>query len=207
MSKVQTLSSYQQLVQELKKLCADKRTGTMFITTNDNHSARFALHSGKIVACAYTLKKGYDALPLIQHIKSGSFAFADGVLSGMRELPLPETEVMLEVLGGGSEADSEDNSAIGGAANVQPQTEKDVGGEVIFRMGAAIKDVETELAEFVGPVADFICQEYIEDVGELTGFSDVVKMIEAVAVEIGNPKEENQFKQRSMARIKGEYNI
>ncbi len=193
-----TLVSYQQLMQELRKLCEEKRTGTMFITTDDNHSARFALQEGRIVACAYTLKKGFDALPLIQQIKSGTFAFADGVFSGMDEIPLPETEVMFEVLGG---------SADGGNRGVPSGAPQAGSGASSIDMSAAIKDIELELAVHVGPIADIICAEHLEDAGELSDVADVVKLIEVIASEIDNSEKEDQFKGRVIAKLKSEYGM
>ncbi len=201
MNRGNTLFSYQQLMQELKKLCADKRTGTMFITTDDNHSARFALQKGRIVACAYTLKKGYDALPLIQQIKSGAFAFADGVFSGMDELPLPETEVMFEVLGGSADGG---NRAAGGARQAGNETGS---GASFIDMNAAIKDIELELAVYVGPIADIICEEHFEEAGEISDVSDVVRLVETIASEIDDPAKEDLFKQRVVAKLKSAYGI
>ena len=42
--------TYRQLIGELRRFCDQRQTGCVFITTSDNHSVRFTLQSGTIVA-------------------------------------------------------------------------------------------------------------------------------------------------------------
>ena len=38
--------TYPELIGEVRRLCAQRQTGCIFITTSDNHGVRFALQGG-----------------------------------------------------------------------------------------------------------------------------------------------------------------
>lgn len=183
-----SMLQYDQLMAELKRLCSEKRTGTMFITTSDNHSARFVLSNGDIVSCNYSMKRGFDALPLLKNIKAGSYKFAESLFSSMSEIPLPPTNEFLNNL-----ATPEVVHTPAGA--VQSVASDESG------LNWAAKAIETELARFLGPIAAMLCEEYLEDDGPLKDSEDVRKMIDTMAAEIGLVAKEKEFIDRVVAKI------
>ena len=76
---------------ELRQLSRDGESGTLFIRTGDNHSARITLDEGDIVASAYTSKKGCEAMKKIKLIASCSFSFNEGLLLDRPSKDLPDT--------------------------------------------------------------------------------------------------------------------
>ena len=69
--------TYPELIGEVRRLCAQRQTGCVFITTSDNHSVRFALQGGTIVAVAFRQRTGPDALTSIRRISKGRLQFSD----------------------------------------------------------------------------------------------------------------------------------
>lgn len=65
------------IIQELRRLCEEKHSGTLFITTEENHAVRFVLKNGEIIGIAYRNKHGLAALPLVRSITGGTYTFAD----------------------------------------------------------------------------------------------------------------------------------
>ena len=70
--------TYRQLIAEVKRLCVQRQTGWVFITTSDNHSVRFALQNGAIVAMIFRNQTGLEALASIQRVLKGSLSFSNG---------------------------------------------------------------------------------------------------------------------------------
>jgi hypothetical protein len=88
---------YAQLIEALRRHCRERRTGTMFICTDDNQAARFVLEQGRVIGCAYRRKHGREALNLIQEIKGGRFSFSEGMFM-VEEVPMPDTAVLFQLL-------------------------------------------------------------------------------------------------------------
>ncbi len=94
---------FDNLMRELRRLCQEKHSGTLFITTEENHSARFVIRDGAIVGVAYRTKHGSDAIPLIKNIAGGTYTFASNrVFISYAEssaAPLPGTPEIFRLLG------------------------------------------------------------------------------------------------------------
>ena len=69
--------SFGELVKELSGLCAAQRTGTMFIATTDNQSARIGLHEGAIVSVVFRTRRGLEAADHLRKITGGRFSFSE----------------------------------------------------------------------------------------------------------------------------------
>ena len=183
-----TLIEYDKLMAELAGLCASKRSGTMFIKTWDNHSARFVLDRGKIVSCNYSLKRGYDALPLLKSIKAGTYYFADDVFSAIAEVPLPSTDEFLKQL-------SDEAFVHAPEATVRTLPK---GGAAL---NGVLNTIKEELTRIMGPIADMIFEDYIEDHGTPENRDGIRKLIDAMSAEIGEPAKERLFIDRVSKRI------
>ena len=184
--------NYQEIMSHLKRLCMDKNTGTLFITTDKNHSVRFDLHNGNIVSCNYRSKQDDAAIALIKTIKAGKYKFYPKTSLGAPTSESSESTNFYEKLFPGSSAEGADFSQ----ASDSSQT--------VFnkQMKPAIQIIEKELANFIGPVADLICGEYLNTKGQVANFDDLLVMIETGAKEIDNPGQEKQYKEQVLAKIK-----
>ena len=189
--------SYAQLIQQLRDFCNDHRSGTMLIISSDSHSIRFVLESGIIIACAYTMTQGKDALLAIRKIQSGSFSFVDGGFTGgmnINESPLPDTETIFKVLG-------QEANFSGRASTSSPAPQANITATSNIDIHQIIKGIEAELAEYLGPMAEFIFEEAIEDNGFPKSANDLANLVNTVALEIDDPSEKESFKQKSIALI------
>ena len=93
-------SFFDHLISELKRLCREGVSGTLFVTTEHSHSARFALEDGLIVSINYRTKNGLDAIPFIRGIKTGSYSFSNAYVfrSGTTAANLPATAEIIRLL-------------------------------------------------------------------------------------------------------------
>jgi hypothetical protein len=94
MMRVQTkpLLKFSSLMAVLNQLCNQAKTGTFFISTEDNRAVSFVLKQGQIISCSYGHFRGEMALPYVRRIQAGSYAFSEKVFySLMDEQHLPNT--------------------------------------------------------------------------------------------------------------------
>ena len=69
------LRSYDELIAELRRLCAERRTGTLFIATADNAAGHIALRDGLVVAVGFRRTTGIDAAHALRKITRARFSF------------------------------------------------------------------------------------------------------------------------------------
>ena len=61
--------------------------------------------------------------------------------------------------------------------------------------------IERELAEVLGPIAGLICQEHFAHAGHLDSPNDLVPLLEAIAIEIGDPTKAAGFKHEVLSKF------
>jgi hypothetical protein len=84
------LGSFEQLMAELKRLCAEGRTGTLFIATSENHAGQLGIRNGVVVAARFRLKTGLDAARgLARSARRGSPSCAISSSPPIRAIPCP----------------------------------------------------------------------------------------------------------------------
>lgn len=174
------LLAYPELMGEVFRLSSEKRTGTIFITSDDSHLVRIVLNEGKITYLVFDTKyRGYDAISLIQAIKKGRLQFAEGVFETAQEVPLPSTEDIFQTF-----YENYTDEETTQATQIPPNI-KDI-----------IEHVKRALANYIGPIAMIVCDEHIERVGSLKTVGDIFIMLEAIAPEIEELKEQDIFKKQ-----------
>jgi hypothetical protein len=77
--------SYEELIVELRRLCAARRTGTLFIATADNEGGQVGLREGLVVTTRFRRKTGIDAAHALRKVVRLRFMFTRDFL----ELPDP----------------------------------------------------------------------------------------------------------------------
>ncbi len=173
--------TYRQLIGEVRRLCAQRQTGWVFITTSDNHSVRFGLQNGTIVAIMFRNQTGLEALAAIQRVHKGSLRFSSGIPLPTPQAGLPPTHEVLALLQS--------------AATDHPD-EADTGpgplDEALARSRAVI---EKELIEYLGPMARLVLDEHVAAATNLT------ELIDSLAREINDPGKSARFKERVRERL------
>lgn len=175
------------LMQALRALTEQSATGTLMIATDDNHSARFVLDRGGIVAVAFGRLRGMEAVAAMRGIRAGRHRFARGVQVGASEsqsLP-PTPELVATLLGDGGPA--------------QPSAEP---GDTLATAPDRIRAVVVEeVAELLGPIATLICDEHFASRGVPTGRRALEGLLEALAAELPDPTRARALRERVLARI------
>ncbi len=172
---------FHQIVTEAGKLCRQRSTGTLFITTKANKSAQIVLDKGEIIYILFSGKRGLDALTLMSTIDGGRYRFQEGGVMPPR-MALPPSEAILDALGRG-------------AAVAPPSRGSGVkSGDSAGLSGEQKEVLQSCLAECIGPMAMLICEDYFES---KRIFAEVV---DALAAEIPSPDQAKKFRELVAAR-------
>jgi hypothetical protein len=178
------LLSYAELIAEVRRLCAQRSSGCIFITTSDNHAIRFELRSGKIIALSFRQHTGAKAVESIQRITGGQLRYSAEVVERAPQADLPPTPELLAALGAsGMMATSDSN----GAGSAPPRADFDRSRTVI----------ESELAEYLGPMATLVCQEH------MALATDVNDLVESLARELRDAAKAASFREQVRKRLAG----
>jgi hypothetical protein len=197
---------YAKLLSELSRLCAARRTGTMFIATTDNQSARIGLQQGDIISLVFRTQRGLEAIDRIRKITGGRFTFSDTVVDRVASADLPATSDLLSLLAGNgappvvSAAPAPPAPPADAAPRpLAPAQAQAAASPELVRVQAVI---EAELTEFVGPIAPLLCRAHISKAAAAGSPLDLPALVEAVAREIGDRAKEDRFKQQALARLR-----
>jgi len=192
---------YGELLSELGALCAAKRTGTMFIATSDNQSARIGLRQGEIVSLVFRTRRGFEAADHIRKITAGRFSFSDAIVDRDSSADLPDTPNLLAWLTGDAPPPVAAPPAplTSAPRPVPPAAARPVPSPQLAKVQAVI---EAELTEFVGPIAPLLCRDHIARAAAAGPPWDFPGLVEAVAREIGDRVKEDRFKQQALARLR-----
>jgi hypothetical protein len=184
----------EQLIAELRSLCAAKRTGTLFIITIENHPAQVVLRDGEIVGLSYRLNRGPEAMALLKAFAAARYRFQQESVSST-DPRLPPTAEVLALLGA-------EPGPLAERPLLPPRPAADPGPSLDAReaVGRLRLLIERELGEFLGPMAPLICQEHLADRTSF-GSQEVAMLVEAIAKEIGDPAKEAHFKQRVLSQL------
>ena len=170
--------SFQEIVAEIRELCTQRVTGTLFVVTKANRSAQLVLNKGKIVFIYFFNKRGEEALELMSTIRAGRYRFQEGTNS--RRDPLPSTEEILQTLSGVQKNDSQ-------------VSEKRPNGHGISQEQKNV--LENCLAGYIGPMAGIICEEHLDVVADLQG------AIDALVAEIPSAEQAEKFRVMVLAKL------
>ena len=184
----QGLLAYSALIAEIQKLSSQKVTGTVFITTDDDHLMRIVLDEGNITSLLLDNKiSGYDALSFIETIKFGKLHFSNNLFETAQEVPLPNTDELFRML-----------RTQRPFALRRSQGENEASSTEIIE---AVELVKRTLAEEIGPFAAIVCDEYIKEINAVKTISDILIMIDAISVEIDDAKAAQDFKDKLKANF------
>lgn len=193
--------SYRQLMTELGILCAAMRTGTMFIATTDNHSARIGLRQGDVVSLVFRTQRGLEALDHIRKITAGRWSFSDAVVDKAAQADLPRAADLLALLvGEESPLPAPPPASPLAAAPRAPAAAAPPPHHPQLARAQVV--IESELTEYVGPIAPVLCREHIARAAAAGPPWDWNLLVDAVAREIGDRVKEDRFKQQALSRLR-----
>jgi len=168
------LGGYEQLMAELKRLCAEGRTGTLFIATSENHAGQLGLRNGVVVAVRFRLKTGLEAARALAQVRAARFTFMrDLVEPPDPRQPLSSTAVLAVLTGAGA----------GGNADTL----------------VAHNILTAALVEYLGPMAAIVVRDHLRE-AERAG-REPADVVDALARLIEDSAGAAAFRQQATAAL------
>jgi hypothetical protein len=197
---------YAELLSELGRLCAARRTGTMFITTTDNQSARIGLQQGDIISWSFAPSAGSRRSDRIRRTHRGTLHLLGHGGRSRRVRRPPRRPDLLSLLAGNSRAPpvapARPLPAPPPDAAPRPGAPAQAQAAANPELVSVQTVIEAELTEFVGPIAPLLCRGHISKAAAAGSALDLPALVEAVAREIGDRAKEDRFKQQALARLR-----
>jgi hypothetical protein len=176
-----SLLNYRELIDELRRYCLERRTGSAMIATSENLLARLLLVEGAIQAVTVGGKEGRPALALLKGIKSGRIRFSDGKGGLQPDSSLPSApEILLEL----------------GGTNRSPDVDRPRRSVDSNQLPTLLRAIENELIDVLGPMAGIVWTERLAKVEDITRTGAITKLVDDLAKEIGDPQKAKHFKER-----------
>jgi hypothetical protein len=207
--------SYDELIVELRRLCAARRTGTLFIATADNEAGQLGLRDGLVVTARFRRKTGIEAAYGLRKIGKVRFTFtrdfleaADRTLSSGAVLAvLTDTELPPHPLTPAHPPASV--PPLAPATPVAPVTPVAPPPPDEAHATTAPPPVDTreairaaltaELAEYLGPMAAVIVREQLLEAGRVG--RDPADVVDALAMAIDDPAAAMTFKKHARTAL------
>jgi hypothetical protein len=201
--------SYDELIVELRRLCAARRTGTLFIATADNEGGQLGLRDGLVVTARFRRKTGIEAAYGLRKIGKVRFTFtrdfleaADRTLSSGAVLAvLTDTELPPHPL-----TPAHPPASVPPLAPVAPvappppdEAHATTAPPPVDTREAIRAALTAELAEYLGPMAAVVVREQLLE-AERAG-RDLGDVVDALAMAIDDPAAAMTFKKHARTAL------
>jgi hypothetical protein len=169
------LLPFLRVVDYLRQLCAQGRSGTVFLVSDDNRMAQVRLDKGQIASLLCRNRRGIEALGILRSMANARLRFDETFLVKDEHDNL-STQAIFDALGGGS----------GGAALAPAAAPpRPAAMELTPALKATIQRVMTQ---YIGPMAEIICYGHFEAAGNLQA------LVQLLAGEISAPAQAAKFR-------------
>jgi hypothetical protein len=183
-------ADYHAIIEVLKDLVAQRRSGTLFITSAEKHAAHFVLKDGVVCACGYRFKRGMAAVEAIRRMTGGSYRFEANIVCAKSTTDLPDTHSLLALLDDVEPPANTTPAATGAAPIATPP-----------RMAPLVAMVQEQLTQYLGPVAAICCEDYLDRTGGIHGLDEIKDMIHTLSEEIDDTAERREFEEASLGAV------
>ncbi|MFZ6801203.1 hypothetical protein [Undibacterium sp. Di24W] len=199
----QNFSPFFEIIEDIKKLCAQGRTGTIFLVSDNNRMAQVFLDKGDIASILCRGQRGQEALSSLSSMQSARLRFDESlkIVSNRDGL---SNQTIFEFLMQAAGKLTGVGSSITSKAVTRPPisatsfAEKSAAG---FSINAETrKIVQSALTVYIGPIAEIVCDDYFDKATNLRG------LIEQLAGEIPNEASANQFRTELLKTLKSATN-
>ncbi len=185
MSSELPLVGFDQVLPILRMIRAEKRVGTLYLTTADNRAASLSFVAGEIVGARFRFTRGRDALLLIKNIGLSRYAF-DENKAFESDPDLPPTSEVFAILG--------EPSAPFASTPPRPMT---------IDVTRVRKILEMELGRYLGPMANVICKEQLGQAGTLSSPAELQRLVNELAEYVSDRNQADAFSRAVWNKLSG----
>ena len=183
----QDMIPFRRIVEMVREFCTQRRTGTVFIVSDDNRMAQVHLESGNIVALLCRGRRGQEALAGMRTMQAARLRFDDNYLTADSAEHFNTNEVLAALTGGVPARSRAVERVAPPAAKPVPVKAAPVqtGPGTVSPAQAAI--LERILVQYIGPMGEIVCADHVAQAGNLKA------LIELLAEEVPDKDKAAQF--------------
>ena len=155
------LNSLPTIVEQIRQLCTQLRTGTVFLVSDQNRMVQVHLDRGEIALLMHRNRRGQEALQIIAGMRQARLRFDEGYVTKAEKDPL-STQAVLDYL----KAAALDAPATDTALAVMPPGGAAPAIALSKELASAIQAIVTR---YIGPMAEIVCAEHFARATDLPG--------------------------------------
>lgn len=170
---VEGFAPFPRIVEHVKELCAQGRTGTLFLVSEDNRMALMRFEAGAIVTIVHRNRRGLEALAAVCEIKSAKLRFDVASVAPIDTHDLATKDIL-------------DHLEKVARQMPSPAASPDIPRPASFSPEVKLA-VQKIMMKYVGPMAEIVCDEHFSVA------TDARMLARLLAGEIPNPEQSARF--------------
>lgn len=177
----------------LSELVAERRSGTLYVKSDDAHAGMISLREGEIINILYRSELGAPAVELIRQAGGGTCRF-DASAPGVKSGECPPTAEILRALAPTGQ----------GTVNRSADAPRHVGGEATLQ--GFLSDLSGHLQSYIGPIASMVVKDAVAEMGQLERIDRAESLISRLMEEIDDQGDAASFlsaARESLNKVRG----
>jgi hypothetical protein len=174
------LLPFLRIVDYLKQLCAQGRSGTVFLVSDDNRMAQVRLDNGQIASLLCRNLRGLDALGILRGMRHARLRFDESFLAKGENDHLSTQAIFDQLFAAADGAPAATATARPAAATA---------GLPALQLTPQVKaTIERVMTQYIGPMAEIICDDHFDAAGNMQA------LVQLLAGEISAPQQAARFR-------------
>lgn len=192
------LLPFLRIIEHLKQLCAQGRSGTLFLVSDDNRMAQVRLDKGQIASLLCRNRRGMEAVGIMRSMQNARLRFDDTFMAKGENDNLSNQAIFDDLFAGGGSGGgaatapaaarpaSAPSAPAAPAAAVAAAPAPDSQRVLLTPHDKAV--IERVMTQYIGPMAAIICDDHFESAGNLQA------LIHLLGDEISAPAQSAKFR-------------
>lgn len=179
---------FQGIVDYLKQLCAQGRSGTVFLVSDDNRMAQVRLDNGQIASLLCRNLRGLEALGMVRGMRHARLRFDENFLAKGENDHLSNQAVFEGLFAEAPATPAAPVIRAAPAVVASPVAVKPAAAAALLLTPHIKATIERVMTLYIGPMAQIICEDHFDAAGNMHA------LIELLAGEISAPQQAAKFR-------------
>jgi hypothetical protein len=181
------LFPFLRVVDYLKQLCAQGRSGTLFLVSDDNRMAQVRLDNGQIASLLCRNRRGLEALGILRNMQHARLRFDESFMAKDENDNL-STQAIFDTLFSAAGGAADAPSVAAPAAPAKPAAPAPAKAPALLLTPQVKATIQRVMTQYIGPMAEIICDDHFDAAGNLQA------LVQLLAGEISAPEQAARFR-------------
>lgn len=181
------LFPFLRVVDYLKQLCAQGRSGTLFLVSDDNRMAQVRLDNGQIASLLCRNRRGLEALGILRNMQHARLRFDESFMAKDENDNL-STQAIFDTLFSAAGGAVDAPSGAAPAAPAEPAAPAPAKGPALLLTPQVKATIQRVMTQYIGPMAEIICDDHFDAAGNMQA------LVQLLAGEISAPEQAAKFR-------------